>query len=538
MSDGSKGYNFIWMTEYLCSWSLELLKSSRSSRSLDYRHLVFRFSQHFSDRTGRCSPDSTNSCQGDQPSSCGRFTRADTKSQSAHASHCSGQCPSVTWNRASYIKANSPRAVCVGSANDCLLYRTSSANTLAISHVWAHGQGGRPEDGINTCLYQRYKSLALRFGCDSYWIDSACIPEDNQLRKEAIAGINVIFTTSQVVLISDADLQSVDPLAGNVKCMETILSILLVCDWNIRAWTMLEATRANRSIQLLCKDDQTVALLDLLRDVWNNGRVDLAVLLGGVEHLLPSNNPPSRKGLEEAGYSLSQRHASRVGDDVVIWGLMNGRSGQDDALSLWQAQTVVRTAFLVSSAPRIKGILGFGWAPCSPRITPQKRICWAQNQGYIVRYPSYDGGGSALGYITANGLRALWMIQDVGKDTIVEARERFLELYDAQSLGEDFLHDPDTTIDEAEGYTRPDMAIACDVEDLIRNGLLVRSLRPATEDGLASYDGSERRGQSSDLTIVICYKTEEKELWIWEGVYRWGVGTPFEIWRPEEMLIS
>jgi hypothetical protein len=53
-----------------------------------------------------------------------------------------------------------------------------------------------------------------------------------------------------------------------------------------------------------------------------------------------------------------------------------------------------------------------------------------------------------------------------------------------------------TGIDEAEGYTRPDVAIACDVvEVLIRNGLLVRFLRPATEDGLASYDGLERRGQ-------------------------------------------
>jgi hypothetical protein len=135
ISDGSKGYNFIWMTECLFSWSLGLLKSSRSSLSLDYRHQVSQISQHFSDRNGRCTLDSTNSCQGDQPSSCGRSTRADTKSQSAHVSHCSGRCPSVTWNRASNTKANSPRAVCVGSANDCLLYRTSSANTLAICHV-------------------------------------------------------------------------------------------------------------------------------------------------------------------------------------------------------------------------------------------------------------------------------------------------------------------------------------------------------------------------------------------------------------------
>ena len=50
--------------------------------------------------------------------------------------------------------------------------------TIAISHVWSHGQGGRPEDGMNQCLHERYKRIALLPDCDSYWMDTACIPND------------------------------------------------------------------------------------------------------------------------------------------------------------------------------------------------------------------------------------------------------------------------------------------------------------------------------------------------------------------------
>ena len=39
---------------------------------------------------------------------------------------------------------------------------------MALSHVWSHGQGGRPEDGINLCLQERYCRLAGHFNCDSY----------------------------------------------------------------------------------------------------------------------------------------------------------------------------------------------------------------------------------------------------------------------------------------------------------------------------------------------------------------------------------
>lgn len=524
--------------DYLCNWSLELLRRSRSSLCLDFRYLLRRFAIQFGHREGRCLRSSTKSCRGDQPSSCDRFTRADTRSQSAHASDCDGQCIRIKWDRTSYTNAQSPRAVCIKTSDLCLRYRKSSADTLAISHVWAHGQGGRPEDGINTCLHRKYTSLALRFACDSYWIDSACIPDENLLRKEAIGGINSIFATSKSVVVSDRDVESVDMVAHNIESAETVVSILLVCDWNVRAWTMLEATRANQSIQVLCKNGETIPLLNLLREVWSWGAVDIAVLLGSAEHLLPSVDRQSGRSLENAGYSLSQRHASRDGDDIVIWGLLNGRSGHDNVVELWKAQKEVRTAFLVSSAPRVRNVEGLGWAPISPCILPQVRSCRTQNQNYTIRYPSYDGGGSVLGFITSAGLHARWMIKDIDQATVREIRADRLELYDGRQLGEDFIN-IETLPEDAKGYTTPDLATACDIiERLLRDNRRVRVLKPATLNGSGFYTGADHRGDYSGSTALVCSKADRDLMWSWEGVYQWGDESHFWDWRSKEMVIG
>ncbi len=110
------------------------------------------------------------------------------------------------------------------------------------------------------CLHKKYCSLAKTLGCESYWMDSTCIPDDEQLRTEAIKSINSIFRDSKVTLISDQDIQSVSIDNSSIEELETLLSVLLVCDWGVRAWTMLEAIRGNTSIQILCKDDNKIVL--------------------------------------------------------------------------------------------------------------------------------------------------------------------------------------------------------------------------------------------------------------------------------------
>lgn len=168
--------------------------------------------------------------------------------QSAHTYRCTGKndCGRLVWDSTSYIRIPSSeksgaRAVDIAySTRTHLKYRESSGRTLAISHVWSHGQGGRPETeitdpkkgkmkgGVNQCLHERYTKIAQQVGCDSYWIDTACIPFDEQLRKEAISKINRVFKQSKVTLICDRDIQEMVISNLTTAGKETILATVSI----------------------------------------------------------------------------------------------------------------------------------------------------------------------------------------------------------------------------------------------------------------------------------------------------------------------
>ena len=221
-----------------------------------------------------------------------------------------------------------------------LEYSPVSSGTLAISHVWSHGQGGRPETGINTCLHKRYCRLAQQFGCDTYWIDAAAIPSEATLRRQAIDNISIIFATAKVTLIIDMDVQSLDiALPGpSLAQIETLISILLVSDWAVRGWTLLEGIRGSRAIFLLCKNDVVTNLRQTLIALHERGAIDIAVLLGSTQHLIPHSDPASQKGMEEAGYLLSQRHTSWPEDVIICWSLLMNAPVQRNAAELWKSQ--------------------------------------------------------------------------------------------------------------------------------------------------------------------------------------------------------
>ena len=119
-----------------------------------------------------------------------------------------------------------------------------------------------------------------------------------------------------------------------IELRETILAALVVSDWNLRAWTMLEAFQGRHNIWLLCKDNRTVSFTETLEMVHQYGAVDIAILFATSGHLLPSArmlaSDPSRDGGpifeiingDEAEYLLRHRYASRPKDKEVIQRLL------------------------------------------------------------------------------------------------------------------------------------------------------------------------------------------------------------------------
>lgn len=156
--------------------------------------------------------ESDEPCDGQHSDHCQRFKGLKVVSQSAHDRKCTWQdesdgtigartslfaamcCrkprnkpePKSVWDEKSYRSIEGARAVSLAETDPQdgpIKFCKVSNKTLAISHVWSHGQGGRPETGINRCLHARYVRIARNLDCDSYWIDTTCIPCEHELRK-------------------------------------------------------------------------------------------------------------------------------------------------------------------------------------------------------------------------------------------------------------------------------------------------------------------------------------------------------------------
>ena len=511
-------------SQYMCSWAFELLRNHPVCLGLDFRRMHRLYSKQFDGYSARCNLNSRRSCEGSKPRSCQRFVGLIIKDQSAHDSACTG-CERLIWDENSFRSTTAARAVSLeATSNTRLRYRTASKNTLAISHVWSHGQGGRPETGMNACLHQRYKSIAKSMGCDSYWMDTPCIPTDHVLRREAILHINGVFAGSKATLVCDRDLMEID-ISGNdtVELREIILLTTITCDWNIRAWTFLEAFRARQSIHLLCRNNKTLSLRESVEIVHRDASLDIVILLLTIPHLLPRVHrvqeesavlkekyprsweifrwyPDGFLTVENSGKFLSHRPASRSGDEIVIWSLLLQEKVYENAVDFWRSRqgSYVHTTFLVSTAPRVK-IWRLGWAPVSPNIfSPPSAQTKALSMGF-------NDTGSELGEITSDGLKARWLFYQMGRSKRAVAKipfsERMLPFSNIRLIWKTYLLD-------------------------YKWGALARAEEANTV--MDPYPAPNREDVSSVL-VVICGTNDSPSddvAWEWKGVYEWDSREP------------
>lgn len=523
------------LPRYMCNWAFRLLQYNRAFFAMDFRHLFRRFRDCHDDKPARCyGHDPWNPCTGLHPLDCGRFKDKALvlPEQSVHTDECGNRrCYRKKWDKKSYDSLRGcARAVRVSTTNSVqrrATYVAASPDTMAISHVWSHGHGGRPGTGMNQCLHHRFSQIALRHGCDSYWIDTLAIPEDHTRRTEAIHHINTTFFLAKMVLILDRDIMDMEithagetdgnampytPSTIPIELLETIFATFLVCDWNVRAWTMLEAMKGCRNLYLLCKDGQTLCVRDCLSRFCEDGSLDMATMLLAAQHLLPAaaaaRESPSR-GIDAAGATLIYRHATRPGDDMVIWSLMTNTAPQTSVAEFWRAMVGRRlhTGFLISNVPRLRQVPGFTWAPQTPYMR------WLEGQMpftgsslmdlWDMHIPPTDGFGSRPAAITEAGLRAEWLY---------------------------YAFQPD--VDYANAYCvrapqlgNPCLRIAACLSSWARYVAIIDAV---AEDGDEHYFGRQRGGAgiSSVTEGFAVIWSDDGERWSWYGVYAWRHADP------------
>lgn len=532
-------------TPYMCRWAYELLRNDRACVAMDLRRFHECYNSMFGDRPARCM-DGKKQCDGSSSETCQRFTGAMTVNQSAHDWKCQKHCKKLYWDRKSFLSVVGPKAVCIESTDDNeLRYRTASNQTLAISHVWSHGQGGRSDydqtgqhdrkavptaTGFNNCLHHRYTDLARYLGCDSYWMDTPCIPEEEPLRSECINNINWIFTNSKVTLVCDQDLMKVDISALTMEIRETILAVLLVGDWNVRAWTLLEAMRGRNNIHLLCERNQVICFKDLLRTVHQEGRIDISTLFLTCQHLVPqvplddSGLFPGSESLAteedrvtsmgfvsvgEGGILLSHRHASRSGDDILIWSLLVNEKATKNVVQLWKSQlgTSINTGFLLSSTPRIQGCQGLGWAPCSPTLQSPPNSYLTGESIYLP----FDGAETARGVMTVEGLQGKWLVHKFSTSVEDESINQMIK--DASIIAK---------ITE----------IAARYLEKYPWGAL---LRPGPIRGPRTVP-VQYRGNARGPLMAVC-GSSDRRCWEWRGVFEWDTDAALPEFKIEDILL-
>ena len=508
----------------MCSWAFELLRTETVCLGADFRTFHQRYSQLWSHASARCKKGSQMPCAGKDPDGCWRFKGMVVKDQSAHNFGCERPCRKLRWDESSYRSVSGSRAVMIAPARSWtrdtrLRYCSASESTLVISHVWSHGQGGRPHLGVNRCLHRRYVKIAEVLGCDSYWWDSACIPDDHTLRSEAIQNINSTFSRSKVTLVCDKDLMGIDISNLTLEIEETILATILVCDWNLRAWTFLESVRGRQNIHLLCKDDRVIPFLRVVRDIFDHGSIDLAILSFTIPHMFPGRNQTlPEEGdrflymtREESGQVLSYRPASRKGDDVIIWSLLADDDGCDSPEKLWQSRArkydgeFVHTGFLMSSAPRLQ-TKGLSWAPSTPYYKPLRENPSTQ----VSSFRAFISPETWPGEITDKGLLAAWHVYEFDITDIVKSN----------------VH--------VSGITDDQIAILTQLCDLhlqdSRWGALLRPMSNFRTFGRGEDTSTKYRGLVRGTLMAVLgsnsvskpsQKPAEDRGWRWKGTYEW-----------------
>ena len=549
---------------YMCAWAFELLTKEPCCIGADFRRFYERFNSAWGQQPGRCRNEQgeLSYCRGMY---CRRLTGLKVEDQSAHDEGCDGNCCRLFWDEKSYLSVEGTRAVSVTrtSTESGIQYCSASFRSLAISHVWSHGLGGRPEDGINECLHKRYSKLATRYDCDSYWWDTACIPEPHHLRREAIRGINRTFATSKNVLVCDQDVMKFDISECTIRQKEMLLVTVLLSDWNVRAWTYLESMRGRNHLYLLCKRNTCINFLDLVKDVCSEGCIDIAILSLAAPHMLtwdgssPSLISNEAMSLELAGSTLSHRPASRKGDDLVIWSLLIGldndssmplpfegveQDSEEFYSSFWKAfvNRQITTGFLISSAPRLT-IPSLTWAP-------RTASCLMSNDDLIF-HPSFDGRNTSLARITDQGIIGEWMmhefsVEHVRTSQVTPSSEpilRRLKEICKERFGErcsrGALIQPVT--DESKG------SMGALIQPITGARILTIEGRPTVKEEL-DYQGLDFQGyrglHGGTLLALLSKGTHDDHQahgWTWKGVWHWSDAFDFPPFKlVQNVLIS
>ena len=168
--------------------------------------------------------------------------------QHAPESPCSGtgpSCPILTPPITDVYQMLSLKKIPVIVLNNDQTLSVRNADDgpyMAISHVWADGLGSTTEAGLPMCQISRIAGYSRKLVPDgAFWVDSLCVPERKDLRKDAIRLMAETYRRAHAVVVLDAGIRS---LCTSTTPLKEVALRIERSAWMQRVWTLQEAVLA------------------------------------------------------------------------------------------------------------------------------------------------------------------------------------------------------------------------------------------------------------------------------------------------------
>ena len=308
--------------------------------------------------------------------------------------------------------------------------------------------------------------------------------------------------------------------------------------------------KGRQNISLLCKNDITVSFLETLKAVQEKGSLELAILFLTTQHLFlsidqaklpkePGELDTNRNydyivGMEHAACLLSQRHASRQGDDIVIWSLLCDMDACMTAEEFWLARvdTLVNTGFLMSNVPRLSGHKGLTWAPDRPGFPVGLADVEVEEKAIHV----YDGSHTFPGFIVNKitlGLWAKWWMYAFKFDdeSNTGAVLNLIGTTEGRFLTSEWLVDRSLS---------PRLGLHARMKQIGERYLqgeyrIAALLQPCGKT--KGYEPVQYQGETEGRLLAVL-TSSDGFIWTWRGVYEWNEPVSLPLFRLQELLLT
>ena len=285
---------------------------------------------------------------------------------------------------------------------------------VAISHVWADGLGSTTEQGMYWCQAKRLSSFASDAAGlgTAFWVDSLCIPEATEYRKEAIAMMKSVYQNATKVVVVDRSI-------CQQSAQQTIMSLIYIVatsSWMQRLWTYPEAYLA--SSILLAFSDRLVDLQELIDQAIRMAAVPSAQqllsklcepLILELLSLVPQPQAPHRLPISRVLDVMRSRSTSRKSDETIAVSTVLNVDTRE--LLRMDGDERMITPFLQVS--RVPWFILFDKRPKvlrEPyRWMPSTFLCWTADPLDVSRNPVHA-------YCTKEGLKARIAVLELDSD--------------------------------------------------------------------------------------------------------------------------